>query len=91
MGTVLFNREYQNNAEGMKGKIFKEKWIQHYAILEKNQTPHVPGYPPLESEDISKDTTSPLEKQENDYYCCETIGVTHDPYQISILDSYHDK
>ncbi|MGA2675654.1 MAG: hypothetical protein ABSE83_02005 [Methanobacterium sp.] len=29
--------------------------------------------------------------KKNDYYCCETIGVTHDLYQIWILDWYRDQ
>ena len=92
MGTVLFNREYQNNAEGMKGKIFKEKWIQHYAIQEKNQTTNVGGYPPLDSMEIYQAHDLAIrQKEKNDYYCCETIGVTHDPYKIWILDWYHDQ
>ena len=92
MGTVLFNREYQNNAEGMKGKVFKEQWIQHYAIQEKNQTTNVKGHPPLESMEIYQGNDLAIRTNEkNDYFCCETIGVTRDPYKIWILDWYHDK
>ncbi|MGP8190472.1 MAG: hypothetical protein ACLQG5_11215 [Methanobacterium sp.] len=29
--------------------------------------------------------------EKNDYYCCQTIGVTHNPYQIWIPDWYHDQ
>ncbi len=92
MGMVLFNREYQNNAEGMKGKVFKETWIQHYAIQEKNQSLNVKGHPPLESMEIYQGNDLAIRKNEkNDFFCCETIGVTRDPYRIWILDWYHDK
>ena len=92
MGTVLFNREYQNDAQGMKGKVFKEEWIKHYAIQEKNQTEHVRGHPPLSSMEIYQGNDLAIGKKEkNDYFCCETIGVTRDPYKIWILDWYHDK
>lgn len=92
MGTVLFNREYQNDAEGMKGKIFKEEWIQHYAIQEKNQTENVHGHPPLESMEIYQGDDLAIKKgEENDFFSCETIGVTHDPFKIWILDWYHDQ
>ena len=92
MGMVLFNREYQNNAEGMKGKVFKEQWIQHYAIQEKNRSTNVKGHPPLESMEIYQGNDLAIRTNEkNDYFCCETIGVTRDPYRIWILDWYHDK
>jgi predicted phage terminase large subunit-like protein len=92
MSMVLFNREYQNNAEGMKGKVFKEQWIQHYAIQEKNQSTNVKGHPPLESMEIYQGNDLAIRQNEkNDYFCCETIGVTRDPYRIWILDWYHDK
>jgi predicted phage terminase large subunit-like protein len=92
MSMVLFNREYQNNAEGMKGKVFKEQWIQHYAIQEKNQSTNVKGHPPLESMEIYQGNDLAIRQNEkNDYFCCETICVTRDPYRIWILDWYHDK
>jgi phage terminase large subunit-like protein len=92
MGIVLFNREYQNNAEGMKGSIFKEEWIQHYAIKEENQTENVKGHPPLEAMEIYQGVDLAIKKGEkNDFFCCETIGITRQPFKIWILDWYHDK
>lgn len=92
MGTVLFNREYQNDAEGMKGKIFKEEWIQHYAIKEENQTRNVRGHPPLDSMEIYQGDDLAIKKGEkNDFFCCETIGITREPFKIWILDWYHDQ
>jgi predicted phage terminase large subunit-like protein len=92
MGMVKFNREYQNDAEGMKGKVFKEEWIKHYAIREEHQSESVRGHPPLSSMEIYQGDDLAIRKNEkNDFFCCETIGVTHDPYKIWILDWYHDK
>ncbi len=82
----------QNNAEGMKGKVFKEQWIQHYAIQEKNQSTNVKRHPPLSFMEIYQGNHLAIRNNEkNDYFCCETIGVTRDPYRIWILDWYHDK
>lgn len=92
MGTVLFNREYQNDAEGMKGKIFKESWLNHYAIKEENQTDNVRGHPPLESMEIYQgDDLAIGQKEKNDFFCCTTIGITHNPFKIWVLDWYHDQ
>ncbi len=32
-GPVIFNSQYQNDVEAMKGKIFREEWIQYYKNL----------------------------------------------------------
>ena len=63
----------------MKGKVFKEEWIKHYAIQEKNQTENVRGHPPLSSMEIYQGNDSAIGKKEkNDFFCCETIGVSRD-------------
>lgn len=30
MGTILFNSQYQNDVEAMKGRIFKSEWLRYY-------------------------------------------------------------
>jgi predicted phage terminase large subunit-like protein len=32
-GTVIFNAQYQNDTEAMKGAVFKEEWLQFYKAL----------------------------------------------------------
>lgn len=92
MGTVLFNREYQNDASGMMGKVFKPEWLGYYAILEDNRTDFIKGPPPLESLEIYQGVDLAIKKGEkNDFFCCETIGVAHDPFKIWILDWHHDQ
>lgn len=92
MGTVIFNREYQNDAAGMMGKVFKPEWLGYYAILEENQNDIIKGCPPLETMEIYQGVDLAIKKGEkNDFFCCETIGVTHNPFKIWILDWHHDQ
>ena len=30
MGTILFNSQYQNDVEAMKGRIFKADWLRYF-------------------------------------------------------------
>ncbi len=32
-GTVIFNAQYQNNTDAMKGVVFREEWIRYYDIV----------------------------------------------------------
>lgn len=32
-GTVIFNAQYQNDTEAMKGAVFKDKWLRYYDVV----------------------------------------------------------
>ena len=92
MGSILFNREYQNDATGLKGKLLKDSWLNWYAINPKRQKGDIKGCPPWESMEIYQGYDLAIKKNEkNDYFVCTTMGVTKDPFRIYILDWYRDK
>lgn len=92
MGSVLFNREFQNDTAGMKGKIFKDYWLNWYAIKEENITAKTRQAPPIESMEIYQGYDLAIgKKQKNDYFVCTTIGVLKNPFRIYYLDWYREK
>lgn len=92
MGSILFGREYQNDTTSMEGKILKETWLNYYAIRPENQSETIKGHPPISSMEIYQGYDLAIrEKEINDYFVCETIGVMRDPFRIYILDWYRDR
>lgn len=92
MGSILFNREYQNDVTFMKGKILKEEWLNYYAIRPENQSETIKGHPPLSSMEIYQGYDLAIrEKEISDFFVCETIGVLRNPFRIYILDWYRRK
>lgn len=93
MGTLAFNREYQNDASLMRGKILKDYWLKNYVIAEKNidLDLNLLQAPPLETMTIYQGWDLAIRKGEaNDYLVCSTLGVTKDN-NIYVLDWYRDK
>jgi len=78
MGSVMFNREYQNDPTGLQGQLLKEEWIRYY-----DEAPE--GLNVYQGWDlaISQSETA-------DYTVCTTIGVT-DSDDVYVLDWYRDR
>lgn len=92
MGSLIFRREYQNETEQLKGKVFKSEWLQHYAILEENAERDIPYHPPLSEMDIYQGIDLAISQSETaDYFVISTVGVTKNPYRKWLLDWYRDK
>jgi len=94
IGRTAFEREYQNNINAMKGTTLKLEWIKHCAITKKASEEYgVELIPPLENLEIYQGVDLAIgEKEQNDYFVCETIGVQRIPqFKIFVLDWYRDK
>lgn len=94
IGRTAFEREYQNNIKALQGTTLKLEWIKHCAITkEKAEKYDVELIPPLETLEIYQGVDPAIgEKQQNDYFVCETIGVQRFPqFKIFVLDWYRDK
>lgn len=93
MGSISFNREYQNDASLMKGKILKDFWLNTYVLHEKNVRPDLGllQAPPIETMSLYQGWDLAIRKGEiNDYLVCSTVGVTP-KNDIYVLDWYRDK
>ena len=94
IGRAAFEREYQNNIESLKGTTLKLEWIRQCAITkEKAEKYGVELIPPLSNLEIYQGVDVAIgEKQQNDYFVCETIGVQRFPqFKIYVLDWFRDK
>lgn len=76
MGTVMFNREYQNDPTGLQGQLLREEWIQYYDTPPED----LRVYQGLDLA-ISQSETA-------DYTVCTTIGVTEEGEDVYVLDWY---
>ena len=93
MGSILFNREYQNDASFMKGTILKDYWLHNYVIHPENIKPESNLYtsPPIETMKLYQGWDLAIRKNEaNDFLVCTTMGVTKEN-KIYVLDWYRDK
>lgn len=91
MGSILFNREYNNDTSQMKGKILKDFWLNKYVINEINATEDIKLAPPLDSMTIYQGWDLAIrEKETSDYLVCTTIGVTP-KNKIYVLDWFRDR
>lgn len=75
MGTVMFNREYQNDPTGLQGQLLHEEWIQYY------------DEPPKNLQIYQGWDLAISQKETADYTVCTTIGVTENE-DVYILDWY---
>ncbi len=94
IGRSAFEREFQNNIKALQGTTLKLDWIQHCAITkEKAEKYDVELIPPLQNLEIYQGVDPAIgEKQQNDYFVVETIGVQRFPeFKIFVLDWYRDK
>jgi len=74
-GTVIFNAQYQNDTEAMKGAVFKEKWLRFYGMVP--ETLRI-----FQGVDLSI-----ARHAGSDYFALVTIGV--DEWEnIYVLDCY---
>jgi len=75
-GTVIFNAQYQNDTEAMKGAVFKEGWLRFYEA------------PPLALRIYQGVDLSIAQSSGSDFFAIVTIGVD-EWNNIYILDCYH--
>jgi len=101
---VMFEREYQNNPQGMKGKIFKDIWLEgnQYAIQSDNAEYYgVPKKLPLSSFNggLYQGVDLAISKKDSaDYFVITTMGVRKPDekhpnikFEIHVLDWFRDK
>lgn len=92
MGRPLFEREFQNKTNQLKGKIMKDSWLNYFAINPDNAGGDVISMPPLETMDIYQGVDLAIgQGDNNDFFVITTKGVTHNPYRQYTLDWYIDK
>lgn len=94
IGVTAFEREYQNNIKALQGTTLKLEWIQQCAITKKASDKfEVEQIPPLQNLEIYQGVDVAIgEKEQNDYFVVETIGVQRVPeFRIYVLDWYRDK
>jgi len=77
-GSAIFNSQYQNDIELMKGAIFKPEWIQYY------QTP------PARLEKIMGIDLAISEKDQADYFAIAVVGLDRKSGKIYVLDTFRD-
>jgi predicted phage terminase large subunit-like protein len=92
-GTVIFNAQYQNDTEAMKGAVFKADWLQYCDSMDNSGTPCPkvsPDYPqhPDPRLAVFQGVDLSIGRDErSDYFAMVTIGVnTWD--NIYVLDCY---
>lgn len=78
MGTVMFNREYQNDPTGLRGQLLKEEWIRYYEEA------------PDDLKIYQGWDLAISQKETADYTVCTTIGVT-DEEDVYVLDWYRGR
>lgn len=76
MGTVMFNREYQNDPTGLQGQLLREEWIQYYDT------------PPEDLRVYQGWDLAISQSETADYTVCTTIGVTEEGEDVYVLDWY---
>lgn len=74
MGTMLFNGQYQNDVEAMKGRLFKAEWLKYF-----DQVP--PGLAIYQGVDLA------ISKKETaDYFALVTVGID-EHRNVYVLDA----
>ncbi len=79
-GTIIFESQYQNNVEAMKGKIFKPDWFHWYKAGEIN---------PKELRIFQGADLAIKQKEDADKFAHVTIGVHPKTMNIYVLDYYN--
>lgn len=78
MGTVMFNREYQNDPSGLSGQLLREEWIKYYDEPPSNLR-------------IYQGWDLAISKSETAHYTvCTTVGVDQHE-NVYVLDWYREK
>jgi len=79
LGSIIFNSQYQNDVEGMKGKIFKYEWFQWFKPDEINVSKLIK----FQGVDLA------IKQSENaDKFAHVTIGIDKKTRNIYVLDYY---
>lgn len=92
MGRPLFEREFQNKTNQLKGKIMKDRWLKYFAINPDLANENIIAMPPLEEMEIYQGIDLAIGTgANNDYFVITTKGVTYSPYRRYTLDWYVDK
>lgn len=73
MGTLLFNSQYQNDVEAMKGRIFRAEWLRYY-----DQPPD--GLRLYQGVDLAIS-----QRESADYFAIVTVGVDREQ-NVFVLD-----
>lgn len=79
-GTIFFNSQYQNDVEGMKGKIFRWDWFEWYDYDDIN----IKRLRIFQGVDLAI-----KQKETADKFAHVTIGVDPKTFNIYILDYYN--
>ncbi len=67
-GTVIFNAQYQNDTDAMKGAVFKEEWLQFYDNLDALIRGHdAPSCPRIRTTTLKDNPGTPCGKVSPDY------------------------
>jgi len=78
-GSTIFNSQYQNDIELMKGAIFKPEWIKYYDAL------------PQRLEKIIGIDLAISEKEHADFFAIAVIGLEPKTGKIYVLDIFRDR
>ena len=79
-GTIIFNSQYMNDVEAMKGKIFKVDWFEWYKPDEIN----------MKDLKIYQGVDLAIKQKENaDKFAHCTIGICPKTFNIYVLDYYN--
>lgn len=75
MGTVLFNGQYQNDVQAMKGAIFRADWLRHVDTAPDGLA-------------IYMGVDLAISRRETaDYFAVVTVGVDHKTRELYVLDA----
>jgi predicted phage terminase large subunit-like protein len=77
-GTAIFNSQYQNDVEAMKGSIFKEEWIHLYQV------------PPLLVAKFQAVDLAISQREHADYFAHVTIGQDENKC-LYVLDTFRGR
>ncbi len=77
-GSAIFNSQYQNDVEAMKGAIFKEEWIQYFDMLP-------PQLNKFQAVDLAIS-----QREHADYFAHVTIGQDHNQC-LYVLDAFRGR
>ena len=78
-GTVIFNMQYQQNAEMMKGNMFRPEWLRYYDTTPKKLYVYM-GIDPAISQEIDADFTAIV-----------VVGLDTATGNIYVLDTFKDR
>jgi len=77
-GPVIFNAQYQNDTEAMKGAVFREGWIKYWSVL------------PAKLKKFQGVDLAISSEESGDYFAHVTLGVDHGK-NLYILDAFRGR